>query len=83
MKGEAEGEYRGVMGGEFRGLGRGKGTRRGAKQWNTRENTGEELRLLAINTCNRKQTLTMFACPVGVAPGVCTMLGPLESSLVA
>jgi len=71
------------MGGEFRGMGRGKGTRRGAKQWNNRENTGEEFRLSAINTCNRKQTPTMFAGPAGVAPGVCTMLAPLDSSLVA
>ena len=70
------------MGGEFRGLGRGKGTRRGAKQWNNREHTGEELRLLAINTCNKKQTLTMFAGPAGVAPGVGTMLAPLDSSWV-
>ena len=56
---------------EFRGMGGGK-----------RENTGEEFRLSAINICNRKQTLTMFACPVGVAPRVCTMLAPLDSSWV-
>ncbi len=63
-------------------MGRRKGTRRGAKQWNNSKNTGEDFRLSAVGSCNRKQTPTMFAGPAGVAPGVCTVLAPLDSSWV-
>ncbi len=39
----------------------------------------KQFRLSAVGSCDRKQTPTMFAGPAGVA---CTMLGPLDSSLL-
>ena len=51
------------------------------------ENMAEEVlrkrfRLLAISTCDREETPTIFAGPVSVAPVVCTILGPLDNSWV-
>ena len=42
----------------------------------------KRFRLSAISTCDREQTPTIFAGPVGVALVVCTTLGPLDSSWV-
>ncbi len=58
------------------------GMRRGkaVEQRKHRRDTQQTVQTVSI--CDRKQTPTMFAGPAGVAPGVCTMLAPLDSSWV-
>ena len=67
-------------------MGRGRDKRRG-KAVEQAGNMAEEVlrkrfRLSAISTCDKEETPTIFAGPVGVAPVVCTTLGPLDSSWV-
>ena len=65
---------------------RGRDKRRG-KAVEQAGNMAEEIlrkqfRLSAFSTCDKEQTPTIFAGSAGVAPVVCTILGPLDNSWV-
>ncbi len=70
-----------------RGGGKGHGDggiqqNQGTPQVGERWYTTKSLQALTAGSCDKKQTPTMLAGPVGVAQVVCTKLGPLDSSWV-